>query len=203
MEKIKPASEDLRYLLDHGYRRSTALNFVCGHYKLKKPDRNILVRTVYSKKEIKDHKKRRIPMEGIKDKTIIVDGYNVLIGTECLLGRGQIIESQDGFHRDSLGIFGRYKYSLYTEPAIERILETLKKYEPQKVLFYLDSQVSKSGELASFIRRKMREMGLNGDSITTHNVDREIKSKNGITATSDTAIIEKVNKVVDLVGSIA
>jgi hypothetical protein len=202
VEKIKAASEDFRYLLDRGYRRSTALNFICGHYKLKKPERNILVRTVYSKKEIKDHKRRLISIEKIKGKAVVVDCYNVLIGTECVLGRGQIIESQDGFHRDSLGIFGRYKYSLYTEPAIEKILTTLKKNEPKEVLFLLDSQVSKSGDLALFIRRKMGEAGLKGDAITTHNVDFEIKTRNQIAATSDTAIIEKVKKVVDLVGAI-
>lgn len=202
MDKIKLASEDFKYLLDRGYRRPTALNLVCGHYRLGKKERNLIVRKVYSEEEIKNHKRRLVPIKTIKNKTVVIDGYNVLIGAECVLGRGPLIESQDGFHRDSLGIFGKYKYSLFTEPAIEKILLILKKYGPKKAIFLFDSQVSRSGELASFVRRKMAEFGLVGEVNTTRNVDYEIKSLNEITATGDTAIIEKVDKLVDLVGAL-
>ncbi len=202
MDKIKAASEDFRYLLDRGYRRSTALNFVCGHYRLGKKQRNIIVRSVYSEKEIKDHRKRLWPIEKIRGRRLVIDGFNVLIGAECALGRGPIIKAQDGLHRDSLGLSGRYKPGLFTEPAIEGILNILKKHGPKKVLFIFDSQVSRSGELAALVRRKMDEMGVDGDARTAPNVDYEIKRLNWITATSDTAIIEKVDRVVDLVGEI-
>ena len=188
--------------MDRGYRRHTALNFVCGHYRLGKKQRNLIVRSVYSAQEIKDHRKRLTPIEKIRGEKVVIDGFNVLIGAECVLGRGPVVEAQDGFHRDSLGLCGRYKPSLYTEPAIERILALLKKHEPKSVLFLFDSQVSKSGELVALIRRKMGETGLEGDARTAPNVDYEIKQLNRMTATSDTAIIEKVKRVVDLVGEL-
>lgn len=202
MDRIGHASKDFRYLLDRGYARHTALNFVCGHYRLGKSERNSIVRKVYSKKEIENHKRRLIPISAIKGKTMVIDGYNVLIGAECVMGRGQIIKSQDGFHRDSLGLFGRYKTSEFTERAIGRILSVLRRCKPGRVIFFFDAQVSKSGQLASYVRKEMREFGLEGDVKTARNVDYEIKSLNEITATSDTAIIEKVDRGVDLIGAL-
>lgn len=202
MDDLEKASQDLKYLLDRGYRRSTALNFVGGHYRLDKVQRNTLVRIVYSNKEIKEHKKKLLSIEKIKDEKVIVDGYNVLIGVECALGRGELLESMDGFYRDSLGVFGRYRYNLYTEMAIKKILEVLRNYGAGYTTFFLDSQVSKSGELAKYIRQAMEDMEIKGEVIPLKNVDYEIKSLNKITATSDSAIIEKVDKVVDLVRAV-
>lgn len=202
MDRLKPAKEDFRYLLDRGYRRSSALDYVCGHYRLGKKDRNVLVRTVFSQKEIRDHKERKVPLGRVKGKTLVVDGYNVLIGAECALGRGRLIESQDGFHRDSLGVFGRYRSGRYTGPALDKLMGVLKRAGPKKVVFYLDSQVSKSGQLAGRIRERLKEYGLEGEVRVVPNVDYEIKSLNRITASSDTGIIEKVDKAVDLVGAL-
>ncbi|MDP3065702.1 MAG: DUF434 domain-containing protein, partial [Methanobacteriaceae archaeon] len=41
---LKNAENDLRYLLNRGYRKTTALNFVAGHYLLDKSQRNYLAR---------------------------------------------------------------------------------------------------------------------------------------------------------------
>ncbi len=202
MDKLKDSFKDYKYLLDRGYRRRTALNFVCGHYRLGKKDRNRLVRRVYSEEEIRDHKSRKIPIGDIRGERVVVDGFNVLIGAECALGRGEVIKAQDGFHRDALGIFGRYKQSRYTGKAVELILKTLKKHEPSDVLILFDAQVSKSGELAAKVRKKMEGLDLNGDAHTARNVDYQIKKLNRITATGDTAIIEKVDKAIDLVGEL-
>ncbi len=202
VDRLKAASEDYKYLLDRGYRRSTALEFVCGHYRLGKKRRNRLVRSVYSKKEIEDHKGRRIPAREIKGEKVAVDGFNVLIGAECALGRGELIEAQDGFHRDALGIFGRYRRGRHTGKAVELILKALKKRDPSDVLILFDAQVSKSGELAAEVRKKMEELGLKGDARTSGNVDYRIKKLNRVTATADTAIIEKVDKAIDLVGEL-
>lgn len=200
---VKRACEDFRYLLDRGYRRSTAVNIVSGHYRLSKKERNFVLRKVNSKEEIRDHKKRKVTLQSIRGKTLVIDGYNVLIATECALGRASLLKSQDGFHRDALGVFGRYKTSNYTTPAIDRILVVLKKHRPAKVVFLFDAQVSRSGQLAGTVRHKLKEAGLEGDARTSPSADYEIKSLNQITASSDSAIIEKVSKVVDLVGALS
>jgi hypothetical protein len=202
MEKLRDAQRDLKYLLDRGYRRSTALNFVCGHYRLAKKSRNRLVRTAFSDEEIRDHKSRLVPMKEIRGEKIAVDGYNVLIGAECVWGRGRVIASQDGFHRDALGVFGRHKGSKYTKKAIDRTLLTLQKHNPSEVVFLFDAQVSKSGELARHVRKRMAELGITGDARTSRTVDHDLKAMNAITATSDTGIIEKVDRAIDIVGAL-
>ena len=46
--KIQNASNDLRFLLNRGYRKVMAIDFVGNHYLLDKNERNFLNRTVFS-----------------------------------------------------------------------------------------------------------------------------------------------------------
>lgn len=45
--KLKMAAEDLKYLLNRGYRKSVALKFVANHYLLGRDERNYLARYVF------------------------------------------------------------------------------------------------------------------------------------------------------------
>ncbi|MFC2154657.1 DUF5616 domain-containing protein, partial [Candidatus Altiarchaeota archaeon] len=69
---------------------------------------------------------------------------------------------------------------------------------PSDITFLFDSQISKSGELAGFLKEEMEKNGLMGKARTSRKCDHEIKKLNKITFTSDSAIIEKVDRVVDL-----
>ena len=192
------AKRDFKYLLDRNYRKDSALNFVSDHYRLNKKQRNELLRSVFSGKEIKNHKSKLTSIWRIAGKNIAIDGFNVLITAESILSGKKVIRCMDGHIRDVSGIYGKYKINENTKGAIEKILSTLKKYKPKYVLWVFDSQISRSGELASLVRWELQKFGLCGGAKTSKNADSEIKKLNWITLTGDTAIMEKVSKVVDI-----
>jgi len=99
-------------------------------------------------------------------------------------------------------VFSGYVLSDVSRSALEKVLRVIFSYKPQSVLFILDSQMSKSGELAGYIREEMIRYGLSGDTLTSRSADHEIKERNRITLTSDSAIIEKVDKAVDICSEI-
>ena len=49
MGKISDAVRDLRYLLNQGYPRDSAVNFVANHYRLPLNQRHLLARCVFSR----------------------------------------------------------------------------------------------------------------------------------------------------------
>ncbi|MFQ5815538.1 MAG: DUF434 domain-containing protein [Candidatus Hydrothermarchaeaceae archaeon] len=201
-DELKDAICDLRYLLDRGYRHKAALDVVANRYRLPAERRNFLVRAVFSRDEAKANKKKLLGIDKIGGREIAVDGYNVLIGVEESLRGGEVFLCDDGFVRDARGTFGRYRFSKYTDHAIDEILRLLAGHSVGKAVFVFDSQVSRSGELAARFRTRMAELGVEGEAIAVPNADHVI-GKHELACSSDRAIIKKVNKVIDLVSYIA
>jgi len=202
---INKAAEDMKYLIDRGYNRETSLNLVVNHYHLNKDERNYLQRYVFSDDEIRCHKSKLIPLKEIDGKKIVIDGYNVLITVGAIINKKRcsvLVEGMDGILRDSSGIFSNYKFNSESKRAVNEILNLLSGYKPEFVLFIFDSQISKSGELSSYVKKRMNDLNIHGDSKTSKNADKTIIDLNWITATSDSIIIKNVDKVVDLANSI-
>lgn len=198
-ERIKNASIDLRFLLDRGYEKSSAIRFVGNKYLLNKFERHMLFRAVYSKIEIKATKSKLVSFVDISEKHLTVDGYNVLITVESLLYKKTIIECDDGILRDVSGIFGSHEITSVTYKSVDHMLSQIAKSPPKLLQFFFDSQVSKSGELCKIIREKMNEFQLNGNAETVKQVDTTLKKVScGIIATSDTVIIAQASAVVDI-----
>ncbi|MGC9517567.1 MAG: DUF434 domain-containing protein [Methanomicrobiales archaeon] len=201
---IKSAKVDLRFLLNRGYRKKNALTFVANKYLLNKSQRHLLARTVFSRELSENRIKKKVNIEQIKNQNVIVDGYNVLITVEsiCQGDIENIVMGDDEFLRDLNAVFGKYKYNKQTEKALKKIIDILSKHETFYVYILFDKQVSFSGKLGHFTKEIMAKNKLKGEVILSKNVDSKIKnlseSLNGIVATSDGIIIDKVEKVVDL-----
>jgi hypothetical protein len=189
---------DLRYLLDRGYKRDSALEFVAGRYTLDAEARNLLLRTVFSRKEAEDHRKRLMEPEEIKDQKVIVDGFNVLISAETALSGGTLYLCDDGLLRDTQATYNKYKISAQTRPALEGIAGTLLHLGAREALFLFDAPVSFSGEVARMAREALERVGLEGDAETSATVDSDIIRSRRPACTSDRVIIERVEKVIDV-----
>ncbi|MBU7010704.1 MAG: DUF434 domain-containing protein [Theionarchaea archaeon] len=187
---LHKASNDLRYLLNQGYHKSSALTFVCNHYQLEKKDRHFLARTIFSDKEVKAVKEKKLPIEKIRGKNIAIDGYNVLITTEAVL-KNEAFLCDDFVLRDTQGVFGKYTVTGKTEKALQKIYFVLQEYPPRKVTFYFDQQVSHSGNLCSMTREHY-------PCHTIKHVDLQLFTLNNITATSDSVLIHKIDHFVDI-----
>lgn len=196
-EEVEEAIKDLRYLLNSGYPRDSAVEFVSDHYQLELEKRHLLARCIFSEKEVRDHQERKVSIQGAEDRRIGIDGYNVLITIESILEGERVIKCDDGFMRDLQAIFGKYKMSDSTDRALRKLLDILEGVRASEVVLLFDKQVSKSGELAGLTRRQMDKRGLDGDARTTVGTDQKVW-KFEVSASSDRVIIERSERVLDI-----
>ncbi len=190
------AAADIRYLLDRGYPQKSAVGFVCAHYRLDLKARYLLSRTVLSREVSEKRKAKFLPCYKIEGGSIMIDGYNIIIGMESILEKKAYL-CDDGVIRDVRGAFRSYKVSSNTQEAVGLILGFLKELKPENVVFLLDAQISKSGMFARMLREKLGESGLKGDARTSKHVDHDLKQCGDIVASSDGVIIDEARRVVN------
>lgn len=197
MPRLGKPVRELRYLLDQGYSRDSAVNFVSNHYRLPLRERHLLARCVFSRQEAAEHRRKFVKVDKVRGRRLGIDGYNVLITLESVLTGKQVVRCDDGFVRDLRAIFGKYKPSRATERVIKEVLKIVVKARPGRVVVLFDKQASRSGELASKVRRGLKEFGLKGDSRAVGGVDFKLRAFDAV-ASSDRAIIKRAKSVWDI-----
>lgn len=196
--ELKEAIRDLRYLLEHGYPRESAITFIANHYRLELDERHLLARCVFSRTEVASHRAKAVNIAGVRGKSLGVDGYNVLITVESILTGKPVVLCDDGYVRDLRAIFGKYKMSSATSRALKAMVEVITEARPSRVTILLDRQVSRSGELAAIARQHIKQAGLIGAAKTVAGVDLKVRRGFNVVASSDRAIIEGAKAVWDL-----
>lgn len=199
-EKLQEPAQDFRYLLNRRYPRKAALELVGNRYGLTFDERHLLHRGIFSNSDSKSRKKRIVPITGIRNKDLAIDGHNVLITIEAALSGRPLVLADDGFIRDISGLSGSFKKTKRTEEAIQFIINVLKKWKPRQTFFLLDAPISMSGRLAEEIRNRLKRENLSGDAMAVKVPEKILIGFPGIIATSDTAIIDRSKKVLDLAG---
>ena len=195
---MKEARKDLRYLLDRGYNKSPALKLVGDRYQLDRGERLILYRSVYSSKEVETISLKSVQPSGLKGEELWIDGFNVLNTVEAALRGEPLLICDDGVLRDFSEVYGKYKISTNTQKALKLIAQALKNLSISKVKILLESQISRSGEIAAEARRILSKHGLEGIAETTKSVDSQLSKTTSIVATSDSAILLRCKKFFDL-----
>ncbi|MEM2978076.1 MAG: DUF434 domain-containing protein [Candidatus Hadarchaeales archaeon] len=196
-ERTEDAIRDLRYLLDRGYPRETAVRVVSDHYCLPSRERHLLTRCVFSRGEAEEHGKKLVSWREVRRRTVGVDGYNVLITCESLLRGDPVIRCDDGLLRDLRTVFGKYRVGEHTWEVLEEVALLLEKAEPREVRVFFDSPASGSGELARKTGEILERRGVEAVCRAVRGVDREVSSCE-ISASSDRVIVERARAVWDL-----
>ena len=191
------AVQNLRYLLNQGYPRESAVNFVANHYRFPLNQRHLLARCVFSKIEIVEHRRKAIRAGAVRGKRLGVDGYNVLITLESIFTRKQVVRCGDGYIRDLRAIFGKYRISPATTRALAELLRIIARAKSSHVEFLFDKQVSRSGELAGMVRQRLKQAGLKGDAQAIGGVDLKLRSFD-VVASGDRAIIRRARAIWDI-----
>lgn len=200
---MKRAAEEVRYLLDRGYSSRPAIRFVSDHHRLHQELRFVLTRVTVPSNLAASRRKKRISANELRGQTIAIDGYNVLITVESLIVGAPVYQCDDGFLRDTRGIFRRYRSSDHTTLALSEILTILKENGIGRAEVLLDQQISKSGDLAAQIRKMMADYEVSGCAKTAKDVDKRLKLATSPVATGDGAIIDAATKAIDLPAEVA
>lgn len=203
LEVLREAAIDLRYLLNRGYRKESALKLVADKYQLNKSERLILYRSVYSNSEAESIKRKMLTPNMIRDKDVWIDGFNVLNTIEAAMRRELLILCDDGVIRDFSQVYGSYKISQFTISSISMILEELKNLKASNVRVLYDSQLSKSGIIAGKTREIMGSLGLRGNAEAVKRVDSTLSKIDAVVCTSDSVILLACKQFFDLAGYIA
>ncbi|AFN04968.1 hypothetical protein PFC_10245 [Pyrococcus furiosus COM1] len=189
------AYKDLKYLLNRGYRKSKALEFVCNHYLLPSNARHLLARCVFPTKWIEETKRKLASKNEITGKEIGIDGFNVLITLDSVI-RGEAFRCEDGIVRD-IRYIKNYKFDQNTLNLIRIIADTLSTLAPEKVIIFYGKSTSKSGRIAELTKKELEKRRIKGEVKVVKSPDFELK-KFDIVATGDVGIIEKVKKIFDI-----
>lgn len=196
---------ELRFLLERGYRRSHALSVVSEHHQLPLADRNVLERSIFPEAEARARATRLVGRTALRGARVVLDGYNVIIGVECLLAGEPVFRCDDGLHRDVARLGGRYRQGPRTAAALERVAGLLAREGVASALVILDAQVSRSGELAEACRAALLAAGLEADAETDRHVDRRLRAEadDAVVCSSDRAVVDRCARVFDVVGALA
>ena len=142
IESLKNAAYDLKFLLNRGYRKKIALNLVTNKYLLDKNGRNYLVRKVFSDEKSRERTAKIVDINNINNKTIFIDGYNVLISVETIYKQeyDSLILCDDGILRDVKAVFGKYKTTSSTDTALNYIINFFSTYNLLVFIFCMTVQ---------------------------------------------------------------
>jgi hypothetical protein len=189
--------------MDRGYPAASAVRFVSDHHRLSEDERMVLQRVIVPASIALSRMAKNLRLHALNNRTVFLDGYNCIITTESLLEGFAVYLCDDGFLRDTRGFFRRYRASQRASRPIQEILSLLAEAGTGRAVFLLDSQISRSGELAGEIRGLMAQMSLLGEALCLRDVDRQLKSCRDIVASSDGIVIDSASEAIDLLAEIA
>jgi len=207
---IRRAVADYSLLLSKGYAEKSSLKLVGDRFTLTERQRLAVMRSACSEEQRASRKSRQLEINQIAGQVIAIDGYNVLITIEAAMSGGLIFRGRDGCCRDLASIHGTYRRVSETQPAIELIGGFLQQIGISQALWLLDSPVSNSGRLKTLLRELAEKNKWNGFGKLTAGWEIELVTSpdavlikgEKIVASSDSMILDKCCKWVDLAGEI-
>ncbi len=195
---LRAAVNDHSMLLSRGYAEKSALKLVGDRFSLTQRQRIAVQRCSCSDAQLAGRKETEVAADSVSGNAIIVDGYNVLITVEACLSRAPIFLARDGCFRDLAGIHGSYRKVTETIGAIELIAENLLSLDICHALWLFDSPVSNSGRLKTIIYELVGKNSWPFDVELLQNPDTELIATDKIVATSDSDVLDKCSRWINL-----
>jgi len=196
------AAEEFRYLLARGYPRAASLDLVGNRHNLNRNQRQVLHRGVFSPREAETRRAKLVSFEDLSGVPVALDGYNVIITVESSVRGRSLIMADDDVVRDIAGVSSSHRADEITFRVMDCVTEILQEARVAKVMALFLSSMSKSGELASELGRRMAERKIEGESRTEKAVERVIPHLAEIVITANSAIMDRSKKIFDLAGFI-
>jgi hypothetical protein len=133
---------------------------------------------------------------------LALDGHNVLNTLECAAQRLPLVAADDGWVRDVGEISRAFKVSDATDRVLTLLADYLADHATGPLEVFYDAPLSLSGELARRTREIFASRGLDARAAAVPVPERRLSGFPGAIATSDTALIDAHETVVDLAGEI-
>ncbi len=148
---LRCAVEELSWLFSHGYADSSSLKLVGDRHQLVARQRQAVLRSACSDEAKASRESRRLPISEIRDRRLAIDGFNLIITLETLLGNGVLLKGRDGCVRDLASLNGNYRLLEDTAAVIDLVYRGLERLRPALVHWWLDEPVSNSGQIKAML----------------------------------------------------
>ena len=198
LPKLHQAVADLCWLLSRGYNITSSLKLVGDRHGLRERQRLAVSRSSCSDDDRRRRKNHCFSVDQLRNERVVVDGFNLIITIEAALSKGPLLIGADECIRDLSSVHGSYRSVEETEQAIMIIGNALEQLGPSSVLWLLDRPVSNSGRLAARIAELAIQRGWSWQVETVFNPDSTIIDSNGVAVTSDSSILNSVDRWADL-----
>lgn len=198
--KLKQAVEDMYYLLSREYPEKAASDLVGNRYRLKTRQIQAFRGASASAVQLQNRQMKRLEATDLKEKTIYLDGFNVLILLESLLSEAYIFEGLDGCIRDLSGVQGTYKRVNQTLRAVELVASFYQKNQIQKLVWIFDKPVSNSGRIKQMILEFAEQNQLNWEGDLQYNPDKFLAESSELVISSDAWILDHCKEWFNLIG---
>lgn len=148
---LKLATLELSWLLSRGYVMLSALKLVGDRHALTARQRAAIERAACADEVAQSRREKRVSKGALRDQTIAIDAFNVLIVSESAFSLAPIFRGQDGALRDLGGVHGSWRRVDETELVLVALATLLRDAEVARVRFFIDRPVSNSGRLRALI----------------------------------------------------
>lgn len=202
IDKLKMAVQDMQYLLSRGYAEKASSELAGNRYRLKTRQIQAFRGASASVEQIRNRKHKELQAAELKDKTIYLDGFNVLILLESLLSGAYLFEGVDGCFRDLSGVHGTYKRVNQTQKALELVAFFFQKAEVQKLIWIFDKPVSNSGRIKQMVLDFAVENKMDWEADLQFNPDQFLAEHAEISVSSDAWILDHCKTWFNLIGYI-
>jgi len=199
---LAKAVEDFTMLLNKDYADKSALKLVGDHYNLTQRQRLAVMRVSCSARQHLSRLGRECPVSSLHGQSLVIDGYNLLITIESALSKGLIFECSGGFYKDIASVHGTYRKVNETIAALETIGRFLQPLKIADVLWLLDSPVSNSAKLKTLILDIASQNDWPWRVELLQSPDKEMFNTNAIVATTDSVILDRCQRWVNLAAEI-
>ena len=198
LPKLRRSIGELCWLLTRGYNMTSALKLVGDRHGLRERQRLAVSRCACSDQDRQRRKDHCVSLEQLRNRQVIVDGFNLIITVEAALSGGALLIGVDGCIRDLSSVHGSYRSVEETDRAIAMIGDTLQKLTPASVLWLLDRPVSNSGRLAAKIAGLAAHNNWPWTVEVVFNPDSALIASPAVAITSDSSILDQAERWADL-----
>ncbi|SHN45769.1 DUF434 domain-containing protein [Chitinophaga sp. CF418] len=190
-DTLRQGLEDMFYLLSRDYPPKASLALVGNRYNLIKRQLLALQGMSCSSQQFQQRKNKELLPEALKNKTIYIDGFNLLILLETVHSGGFVFKGLDGCYRDISSVHGTYKMMNQTGEVLVSIGDVLRRLEVEKVIWIFDAPISNSGKLKSFCYELAEKHQFSWEIYLENSPDKFLIGGDKIVCSSDAWILDE------------
>ncbi|WP_299766850.1 DUF434 domain-containing protein [uncultured Dokdonia sp.] len=200
--KIKEAVTDISYLLSRGFSEKSSVQLVGHRYRLNTRQQKAVQGMSATAEQVAHRKTTKVSINQLKDQTLIIDAFNILIILESFFSGAYIFKGLDDCYRDVSSVHGTYKRVQQTQNVLIAIGDFLKEAQVKEVIWVFDQPVSNSGRMKMLLGELSRKRTYKWQCILDYNPDKVLAQSDYIVASSDAWILDRAQRWFNLSGAI-